>query len=336
MNRRSIASVAGACLVSSLLAGGIAWAAIPGGGGVINACYGKVGGVVRVIDPAKNQKCLPNLELPLTWNQTGPTGATGAPGVAGPAGPAGASPTVAQLDRGDANCPSGGAAIADASGSVAYVCNGTEGASFDGSFTSPNGQYSIAVSDAGIMLTDTNGGSVTLAGGAIEVSGNSLFAQSATNTTITSGSTTSLTSGLDTQVVTGRDMSVTTGRDVDSATAGTMQTSVEGAVSAVYGRSFDVRIGGDSTVSTDGSAVTSTGGDAATTIGGDMSLTTGRSIAVSSGGAVTAQAATSTNIGTGTTFTVDAGGNALVQSSAGVTIRASGELRLMGSRIFQN
>ena len=61
---------------------GVAVAAIPGDG-QIDACYTKVGGVVRVIDLAKNEKCNATLEKPIAWNQTGPAGA---PGAAGPAG----------------------------------------------------------------------------------------------------------------------------------------------------------------------------------------------------------------------------------------------------------
>ena len=86
--RDLIAAVAGA-LAATLLAGGVAWAAIPSDGGVINGCYLKVGGVLRVIDTAKGQKCLPNAELALNWNQVGQPGAPGATGATGATGPQG-------------------------------------------------------------------------------------------------------------------------------------------------------------------------------------------------------------------------------------------------------
>jgi hypothetical protein len=63
---------------------GIATGAIPGSDGKISACYGKIGGVVRVIDVEKApaDKCT-SLEKGISWNQAG------APGPAGPIGPAG-------------------------------------------------------------------------------------------------------------------------------------------------------------------------------------------------------------------------------------------------------
>src|SRR6476469_2163573 len=133
MKRRqaSLLAAVSSC-AATLLVGGIAWAAIPGDGGVINACYGKVGGVVRVIDTAKREKCATGLESPLSWNQQGPKGDPGTPGVAGANG---TSPTVVQLEANDANCPAGGAAITDAAGHTAYVCSAQP---FSGTFTSPS------------------------------------------------------------------------------------------------------------------------------------------------------------------------------------------------------
>jgi hypothetical protein len=57
----------------------VAWAAIPGPGGVINGCYTAVSGNLRIVD---GTTCLPK-ETPISWNQAG------TPGPAGPAGPAG-------------------------------------------------------------------------------------------------------------------------------------------------------------------------------------------------------------------------------------------------------
>jgi hypothetical protein len=69
---------------------------------------------------------------------TGATGAAGAPGATGPAGPAGpagsagspgAGATVTSLAAGNANCPNGGAEIADGNSppDVAYACTGAQG-----------------------------------------------------------------------------------------------------------------------------------------------------------------------------------------------------------------
>jgi hypothetical protein len=121
MSKSHLLAAAAGAVVTSALAGGVAWATIPGDGGVIQGCYTKIGGILRVIDTAKAERCL-GIEVPISWNQKGlkgDPGASGAPGV---------SPTVAQLQPGDPNCPAGGAAITDASGSTAYACTGADGA----------------------------------------------------------------------------------------------------------------------------------------------------------------------------------------------------------------
>jgi hypothetical protein len=81
-------------VIGAVLTGGVAYAAtsVIGGGGVIQSCYTKIGGVVRVVDSASECK---SFELPLSWNQKGPTGETGPQGPKGdtgdigPQGPAG-------------------------------------------------------------------------------------------------------------------------------------------------------------------------------------------------------------------------------------------------------
>lgn len=62
-------------IAGALAVGGIAWADIPDSG-VINSCYKKSGGGLRVIDSSAGGACNPS-EQPLSWNQTG------APGVSG-------------------------------------------------------------------------------------------------------------------------------------------------------------------------------------------------------------------------------------------------------------
>src|SRR5712691_5259984 len=94
-NRRSVlvAAVMGAAAMASL--GGVAYATIPDGSGVIHGCFVKNGGGLRVIDTDAGQKCK-STEAPIFWNQqgpkgdTGPTGSAGPKGDTGPQGPAGA------------------------------------------------------------------------------------------------------------------------------------------------------------------------------------------------------------------------------------------------------
>jgi hypothetical protein len=74
-------------IVALVLAGsGFAAAAIPGPGGVIQACFSKSTGTVRVIDSKKH--CT-RRERAIRWNQQGRPGATGARGAAGTQGPNG-------------------------------------------------------------------------------------------------------------------------------------------------------------------------------------------------------------------------------------------------------
>ena len=68
-----------AILVTTL----IVFASIPGPNGVINSCYHKNDGTMRIID--SNAQCKSN-EEPLTFNQTGPQGPQGQPGPAGSSG----------------------------------------------------------------------------------------------------------------------------------------------------------------------------------------------------------------------------------------------------------
>lgn len=101
MHKRSTVALAS---VAAMLAGaGIAAAANPDSGGVINACYKTSTGALRTVDA--DTACRAD-EKPLAWNQTGPQGVPGADGrdgqdgAPGPAGPAG--PSDAWSDSHDA------------------------------------------------------------------------------------------------------------------------------------------------------------------------------------------------------------------------------------------
>lgn len=183
MTKRDVVAVAAGALAASALAGGVAWAAIPDSSGVIQGCYSNGGNLKVVSEPP-----CPKGYTSLPWNQQGPKGDPGANGV---------SPTVTQLSPGDANCPDGGAALTDAAGSTAYVCNGAAGAdgqSFAGTFTSPNGEYSIAVNDSGITIRHGSFNSITLTGDDLTVRSNDIDVQSDGSTSIKAGNTATLDS----------------------------------------------------------------------------------------------------------------------------------------------
>lgn len=88
----------GAGLVVGVLvaAGGVAYAAVPDGNGVIHACYGvdakgnvTNSAVLRITDaasPNKDAQACKSGEMALTWNQRGPQGPQGIQGQQGPQG----------------------------------------------------------------------------------------------------------------------------------------------------------------------------------------------------------------------------------------------------------
>jgi hypothetical protein len=164
--------VAIAAVALFAVAGGLAYAAIPDAAGVIHACYrtstDDQKGQLRVVDSAASCR---NNESPTEWNVTG---APGAQGPAGADGVDGTSPTVSQVGPGIGGCANGGAAITDSAGATAYVCSGlngqdgADGESFSGAFTSPNGQYSINVTDTGVTIASPDS-SIMVSGGEIRV-----------------------------------------------------------------------------------------------------------------------------------------------------------------------
>ena len=160
-------------VIAAAVLGGVAYAAIPDAGGVYTACKLNATGTIRLIDPSLGSSSLLShctaLEARITWNQSG------RPGV---------SPTVAQLAAGDSHCGgAGGASITDATGNVAYVCNGAagqqgqqgqpgkDGAPFSGTFTSPNGQFTLTVADGGVSIVGPDSSVSLPAAGGITIRG---------------------------------------------------------------------------------------------------------------------------------------------------------------------
>jgi hypothetical protein len=80
----------GGAVVGAIFAGGAAFAAIPDSSGVINGCYQKNVGNLRVIDSSAGDSCRPS-EIGISWSQTGPQGPPGPQGVQGPKGDTGAT-----------------------------------------------------------------------------------------------------------------------------------------------------------------------------------------------------------------------------------------------------
>jgi hypothetical protein len=96
MRRDLISALAGGAIVM-VLAGGVAWAAIPGPGGVIQGCYDS-GGNVKVVEALP----CPRNYTAFQWNQQGIQGLKGDKGDRGDVGPEGpAGPAGAKGEKGD-------------------------------------------------------------------------------------------------------------------------------------------------------------------------------------------------------------------------------------------
>jgi hypothetical protein len=110
---------------------GVALATIPGSNGVINGCFEKRTGILRVIDAEAGKTCT-SFETPISWNQRGQQGLQGSQGPKGDKGDPGltgkdgVSVTSANEPAG-AHCAYGGSAIT-AANAVTYACNGAPGA----------------------------------------------------------------------------------------------------------------------------------------------------------------------------------------------------------------
>jgi hypothetical protein len=94
MKKITVAVAIGICLIASIIVGFPRY----GEAEVIYGCYGKIAGVLRIVDSPN--KCT-RLEIPITWNSEGPQGPVGPAGPAGPTGPPGSGGIVAQV------CPVG-------------------------------------------------------------------------------------------------------------------------------------------------------------------------------------------------------------------------------------
>ena len=142
---RFVAAGAGAFVVLGGAAAAVAASLAPSDA-VINGCFDKKSGALRVIDPA-TQSC-GKAETALSWNQQGPigpagaTGATGRdgrdglPGITGASGPTGATgPQGVQGAQGvpgvagpqGATGPEGPAGSGSGGGTVSDGCNGSNG-----------------------------------------------------------------------------------------------------------------------------------------------------------------------------------------------------------------
>jgi hypothetical protein len=238
-------------------AAGIAYAAIPGSGGTYTGCMLNKVGTVRLIDaslPASNlmSHCT-SAETKFTFNQQGQQGSPGMPGKDGvngkdgTSGTDGVSPTVTQLAVGDTHCGGGGAAVTDAGGGQAYVCNGTDGIDgqpFSGTFASLNGQFSITVDDNGITVAGPDNSIKLDDSGAIKaVAASSFDLMAGGATTLVSGSTLNLKSGSAATVDVGGALSLKTAQAATVIVGTSLNANVGGAANLIA-NSLDLKATG--------------------------------------------------------------------------------------------
>ena len=179
--------VLGATLAAAVLVGRSAFATTE----TINACFKPSNGTLYLLDDSGRTQCQPG-DIPISWNTAGVNGQDGV------------SVTSEALAPGDdPACPNGGSKFTAVSG-VTYACSGANGADgqdgqngrdgqdgqdgrdgqdFSGSFTSPNGLFSLVVDDAGARLQGPSA-SVRVTAGSVQIQTTGLFSASGTVTTI--------------------------------------------------------------------------------------------------------------------------------------------------------
>ncbi len=144
-----LAAVVGGAIVM-VLAGGVAWAAIPAvPGGVIQGCYDS-GGNVKVVETLS----CPAKYTPFQWNQQGPAGTNGTNGTNGHDG----ASVSSEVEAAGTNCAAGGSKFT-AANNVTYACNGEQGVA------GPPGQAaSVCLSD-GTSTPSVAGCTLLIVGG---------------------------------------------------------------------------------------------------------------------------------------------------------------------------
>ena len=239
-------------------------------GATINACAQPGKGRVYVIGlPGTPTECKKG-EIPIDWNLQGPPAATGAPGTNGTNG---VSPTVTPLSAGDLHCPAGGAAISTVGGTTTYVCSGQP---FAGTFTSPNNQFSLSVTNSGVEISGPNtkvslpssGGVTVMSNGSVVVKGDQVETV-ANNETVTVGANRTETIGGSDNVTVGANRTETVGGSENVTVQGDRTEKVGGNATVTVGGNRTASIAGSENVTVQGNRTARVTGNEAIVINGD-------------------------------------------------------------------
>lgn len=236
-------------VIAAAVLGGVAYAAIPDAGGAFTACRLDSNGSLRLIDPSLSSgplsRCTAN-ETQVQWNEQGQ---------------AGVSPTVVQLAAGDAHCSTGGASITDAAGAVAFVCNGAagapgqpgkDGAPFAGTFTSPNGQFTLTVADGGVTIVGPDSSISLPAAGGIRIQANDVTTEVAHDETTVVGHNRTVAVGNDQSTSIGHNRTDVVSNDESVEITGNRTETVHKGETIRVDRSRNAQIGLDDVLSVSG------------------------------------------------------------------------------------
>lgn len=210
---------------------------------------------------------------------------------------------------------------------VGYYTPGGVGAT---RVTSPNGEYSLAVTNEGISITSGGVELVKVSGKNVSITADNLNVTSNLTNTFAAGVNTNLSSGAALEVITGSNASITTGNNLSVSTGTNMSVATGNNVTQTIGRDLSINTVGKTTLAS-ASVDAATTGATSLRSGTTMGLTVGSALTVATGtdAAITAGRAFMANATTEGSLT--AGSNLTLQSGATTTVRGN-QVRVIGQQ----
>jgi hypothetical protein len=201
--------------------------------------------------------------------------------------------------------------------------------------TSPNGVYSLAVTNDGISITSGGTELMRVNGRNVTISPDHFNVTSSLSNTLTAGTSTSITSSTNFDVLTGANATVTTGNNVSVSTGSNMTVTTGNNVTNSIGRDLSTSVQGKTTL-------TATSSD--TTMSGSISIKAGTTMGVTAGSVLAMSTGTDATITAGRALIMRGNGTAsssivtagpLTLESGGLTTVKGTNVRVMGGQIVQ-